>query len=126
MAGDRLWLRGKSRLMQHGIEKIAGAIAGKGPSSPVGAMCSRSQPEYKHTRIWISERRNRLSPVLQVLVGLFSYPRDISTISAEVGAAVAGHDAVIQGDQQRRIRHSEILRYYALPMRHTLLRRSFE
>ncbi len=59
----RVRLRGKSRLVQQRVEKVAGTVAGEGPSRPIRSVRSGRQPDEQHPRRRIAKRGNRPAPV---------------------------------------------------------------
>ena len=89
-------LVGKSRLVQDGIHEFAGGIARKRSSGAVRAVGTGREAEHQHTRAWIAESRNRLSPIVATEVGAALFPRDSFPIFDQAGTAGAGNDFTIQ------------------------------
>lgn len=92
----RRGLVGKSRLVQDGIHEFAGGIARKRSSGAVRAVGTGREAEDQHTRAWIAEARNRLSPIVATEVGAALFPRDSFPIFDQAGTAGTGNDFAIQ------------------------------
>ena len=96
--------------MQHGIEKISRAVAGKHPSRPIGAVRARREAQRQHPRPRVAEGGHGLAPVLAVGIGAAAHPRHLGAVRAQPLAALAGNDAGIQIFQRRAgSSHAEIL-----------------
>jgi hypothetical protein len=90
--------------MQHREHELAGSIAGKRPSSAVGAVRARSQSHDQHPRLRIAEARDGLAPVLVVAISPALLARNLLAVDDEARAAGAGDDfAVEDGEPVRSV-----------------------
>jgi len=90
----------EARFVQNRVEEIAGTVTREGPASAIGAMCTRRKPECEDTRLGITERRYRSSPVFPISVGAPAHTRDFSAMRSQARTALAGYDLLIQGRER--------------------------
>src|SRR5208337_2782939 len=104
-------LRCETRLVQHRIEEVAGAVPGEGSAGAVGAMRARRQSQHQHPCRGISKGWNRAAPVLPARVGFLPYRSNLAAVLAKPGAALAGYNASVQFVERtrRRLSHGLIL-----------------
>ena len=93
VAAARCGLRGEARLVEHGIKKVAGAVAGKGPSGAVGAVRARCEPEDEDAGGGIAEAGHGTAPIGLVAIGAAARAGHLGAPGAETRAALAGNDA---------------------------------
>ncbi len=96
LAAARGGLRSEPRLVEHGIKKVAGAIAGEGPSGAVGAVSAGRETQDQDACGGIAEARHGSAPVGLVAVGAAARAGHFGAPGAETRAALAGDDARIQ------------------------------
>jgi len=61
--------------MQGGIKPVAGAIAGENTAGAVGAVSSRGELDYGHSRIRIAKAIQRSGPVALALIAAWRVGR---------------------------------------------------
>ena len=102
-ARDRVGLRGKTGIVENGIQKVAGAVAGKGPAGPVGTVRARSQAQDQQTGLLVAKRRNWLGPVNPVPVGTALAGGDLFAILPQAAAALTADDFLVEENQRTEI-----------------------
>jgi hypothetical protein len=93
---DRIRLRGETGVVEDGIEKVAGTVAGKGAASAIGAVGSRSQPQDQDTSFFITEGRDGLSPINPIAVSTTLAGGYFLAILAQTGASLAADNALVE------------------------------
>ena len=96
VAAARAGLRGESRLIEHGIEEVARAVAGEGPSGAVRPMRARREPQDQDACRGIAEAGHRPSPVGLVAIGAPTLLGNVGAIGAQARAALADDDAFVE------------------------------
>ena len=102
VAAARCGLRGEARLVEHGIEKVAGAVAGEGPTGAVGAVRARRESQDEDTGRGIAKAGHGTAPIGLVAIGAAAGAGHLGAPGAETRAALAGNDAGIQRVQRGR------------------------
>src|SRR5258708_17838718 len=92
----RSWLRREARFVQHGIHEVSGTVAGERTTCAIGSMRSRRESQNQHSRIGITETRNRLGPVVPAQVGAAFLSSDLSAIRDEPRASRTRDDLLIE------------------------------
>src|SRR5262249_13149006 len=90
---------GKARLVQHGIEEVAGAVTGKGAAGAVGSVGAGSEAEDQQASVRIAEAGNRPGPVIPLEIGAALFLPDLSAVGDEARAAGAGDNLRVQAEQ---------------------------
>ncbi len=96
VARSGLWLRGEAGLVQHRIEKIAGAIARERSAGTVGAVRAGRESEDEHTGPGVAEGRHGPAPVLPVGVGAAARAGDLGAVRAQAWTELALDDAFVE------------------------------
>lgn len=91
-AGGGVRLIGEADFVEDGVHEVAGAVAGEGAASAVGAVRSRGEADDEDAGAGVAEAGDGTCPVDLVLVGAASGDADSGTVLAEAGASLAGAD----------------------------------
>ena len=100
IAAARDRLGGKARVVEHGIEEVAGAIAREGASGAIGAVRAGSKAEDQDAGFGIAKAGNGTTPVRLVAIGTTADLGHLGAPGAEARAALAGNDLLIESFQR--------------------------
>ncbi len=92
-------LRREAGAVQRAIEEVAGTISRKHASSPIGAMCGRSQAKDQHPGPGIAEGRHGLAPVVPCEVGAPFAGCDLLAVAQQTRAFFTLHNFAIESDK---------------------------
>jgi len=96
VAGNAGGLVGKTHVMEYGIHKIAGAVAGEDAACPVGPMRPGSESKDVDAGAPVAEAGDRPAPVGLVPVGAALGFGDTPAIITEAGASLTGDDGLMK------------------------------
>jgi len=96
VAADGSGLIGKAGLVESGIEKIAGAVAGEDAAGAIAAVGGGGEAENQELRVGIAEAGDGFAPVGPIAKGAAFFLRDFFTVNDEARAFAAGDDFFVQ------------------------------
>ena len=109
VAGCGVGLRGEARFVEHGIEEIAGAIAGERPTGAVGAVGAGSEAQREDARRWDRRRRAQACPSNPNRCKRGDARAQPRRSGPQPRASIAGDDAGIEGFERAGSGHNGIL-----------------
>ena len=90
------WFAGQAELMEDRVHEVAGAVAGKWPPRPVGAVSSRREAKDEDAGIGISESGDRFGPVFLVAIGFATRLADAANVGDQSGTTGAICDVLLK------------------------------
>ena len=96
VAGDGFGFGGEAELVEDGVHEVAGAIAGKRSTCPVGSVGARGEAENEDAGVGVAEAGNRFGPVFLIAVGLAAGLADGVAVVAQTRTASAGDDVFVE------------------------------
>ena len=96
VAGDGFGFGGEAELVEDGVHEVAGAIAGKWPTRPVGAVSAGGEAEDEDAGVVVSEAGNGFCPVFLIAKGGAAGLAEGVAVVAESGAAGTIDDALLE------------------------------
>ncbi len=84
----------EAEIVEDGIHKVAGAIAGEGAASAIGAVGPRCQTKDEYPGLGVAETGNRLGPVGLVDKSTSARFPDSGAVGTQARASFAGYDGL--------------------------------
>src|SRR5579863_6828825 len=99
----RVWLIGKTSLVQHWKHEFAGCVPGKRAASAVRAMCAGSEPQNQDPSFWIAESWHWLSPILTIAISPAFLARNLFAILHQSRTTGTIHELRVKPNQPTAI-----------------------